>query len=80
MGTDRDEEPAIREVCLLMRMLTNLNAGAMLALCLWLAWAAMDFNAQQPLESTSIKVHGCGCVLNEITNWSGHINVASTNR
>jgi len=78
MDTERDDDSAIREVRFLMRLLTNLNAGAMLALCLWLAWAAIDYNTRQPGEVSSISFHGCDCKLNEITNWSGRIDVAAT--
>ena len=76
MDTERDDDPAIREVRFLMRLLTNLNAGAMLALCLWLAWAAMDFNARKTDVTGMIEVHGCGCTLNEVTNWNGRLDVA----
>jgi hypothetical protein len=58
MDIERDDDPAIREVRLLMRLLTNLNAGAMLALCLWLAWAALDYNARQPDATGMIEVQG----------------------
>jgi hypothetical protein len=78
MGTERDDNPAIREVRFLMRMQTNLNAGAMLALCLWLAWAALDYNSHQREISGKIEVHGCGCALSEVTNWSGNLNIAAS--
>ncbi len=76
MDIERDDNPAIREVRFLMRILTNLNAGAMLALCLWLAWAALDFSARQADAIGMIEVNGCGCTLREVTNWSGRLDVA----
>jgi hypothetical protein len=36
----------------LMRMMTNLNAGAMLVLCLWLAIAATDSQSNQEAAGT----------------------------
>ena len=80
MDIERDDDPAIREVRFLMRLLINLNAGGMLALCLWLSFAAMDFNTRFTQESGAITVHGCSCVLNEIANGSGRINVAASSR
>lgn len=77
MDTERVDDAAIGKISFLMRLLTNLNAGAMLALCLWLAWAALDFNARQSDVSGMIEVHGCGCTLNEVTNWSGRLDVAA---
>jgi hypothetical protein len=79
MDTDRDWQPGsgLREVNALMRLLTNLNAGAMLALCLWLAWTALDYNARQSGSAGVIKVQGCGCTLSEVTNWSGRFDVAA---
>ncbi len=79
MDTDRAGQPGggLRAIDALMRLLTKLNAGAMLALCLWLASAALDYNARQAGGAGTIKVHGCGCMLSEVTSWSGRRNVAA---
>lgn len=79
MGTDRDvgQNGVPPQVTALMRLLANLNAGAMLALCLWLVWAALDHNARQSGDAGVIQVQGCGCALNEATNWSGRLDVAA---
>jgi hypothetical protein len=79
MGTDHDGQAGsgLHEVDALMRLLTNLNAGAMLALCLWLAWAALDYNARQAGGTGAIKVQGCGCTLSEVTDWNGRLDVAA---
>ncbi len=75
--TPPDSAPLeIPEVAALMRLLANLNAGAMFALCLWLAWAAMDYTARQPGNTTSIPVGVCGCEFTEVTDWSGRTDVA----
>lgn len=77
MDTERDDATT-RNIHFLMRVLTNLNAGAMLALCLWLAWAAMDYTTRQSDATSSISFNGCDCKLNEVTNWSGRIDIAAT--
>jgi hypothetical protein len=79
MDTDAETpQPGIpREVDRLMRLLANLNAGAMLALCLWLASSAMDFNARQADGAGGIRVQDCGCTLPGATNWSGRLDVAA---
>lgn len=77
MDTERDADPAIREIHFLMRLLTNLNAGAMLALCLWLAWAAMDYTARQPEAISFQSINGCKCTLNEVTDRTGRIDIAA---
>lgn len=74
MDTEHENDHAIREVRFLMRMLTNLNVGGMLALCLWLAWAAMEHEVRR---AGTIKVHGCGCTLSEVTDWNGRLDVAA---
>jgi hypothetical protein len=73
--TPRPEIP--HEIDRLMRLLANLNAGAMLALCLWLASSAMDFNARQTDGAGEIRVQDCGCTLTGATNWSGRLDVAA---
>lgn len=80
MDTDHENDPAIREVRFLMRMLTNLNAGVMLALCLWLAWAAMEHGVRHAGSAGMIKVRGCGCTLSEVTDWNGRLEVAVRDR
>jgi len=60
-----------------MRLLANLNAGAMLALCLWLAWAALDYNARRDTGAGVIRWHGCECALGEVTGWVGHPDTAA---
>jgi len=79
MDTDRDGQPGggLREINALMRTLTNLNAGAMLALCLWLAWAALDYNARQAGGTGTIKLQGCDCTLSEVTDWNWRLEVAA---
>jgi hypothetical protein len=76
MDTEGDDEAATRRIHFLMQMLTNLNAGAMFALCIWLAWAAMDYSVQQAETTSSISIDSCGCTLSEVTNWSGRIDIA----
>ncbi|MEN9782780.1 MAG: hypothetical protein RJA24_123 [Pseudomonadota bacterium] len=63
----------------LMRMMTNLNAGARLVLCLWLAIAATDSQSNQEAAGTSLRIHGCSCVLHEVTDWAGRTNLAFRN-
>jgi hypothetical protein len=67
------------EVDALMRLLTNLNAGAMLALCLWLAFAASDHNARRSGGDGVIQVQGCGCTLSEVTSWNSRLDMAARN-
>jgi|LakMenEpi03Aug12_release.lakeMendotaPanAssembly.Ray.scaffolds.fasta_scaffold305898_2 hypothetical protein len=82
MDTDADQPQAgiPPEVDALMRLLANLNAGAMLALCLWLAFAALDFNSRHVDAAGVIEVQGCDCTLREVTDWSGRMNVAANGR
>lgn len=79
MGTDSDggQHDIPRGVMALMKLLANLNAGVMLALCLWLVWAALDHNTRQSGDTGVIQVQGCGCTLSEVTNWSGRLDVAA---
>jgi len=79
MGTDGyASQPRVpREVDVLMRLLAYLNAGAMLARCLWLAFAAMDYNARWADGAGVIRLQGCGCTLNEVTDWNGRLDVAA---
>lgn len=78
MDTERDEAAA-RSIHFLMRVLTNLNAGAMLALCLWLAFAAMDSQSSSELSRDALRFHGCDCVLHQVTDWAGRTDIASNN-
>lgn len=80
MDTERESGDVLRDVRFLMRMLTNLNAGAMLALCLWLAWAALDYNARHLPAQGAITVSGCGCVLNEMDGESGPVKFVARDR
>ena len=80
MDTERDGGDVLRDITFLMRMLTNLNAGAMLALCLWLAWAALDYNTRHLPVQGAITVQGCGCVLNEMGDASGPVKFVARDR
>lgn len=62
-----------REIDRLMRLLANINAGAMLALCLWLAWAAMDYSSR---NAATGDMRDCGCVLTE-TGIAARIDIAA---
>ncbi len=75
--TEQPQSGIPPEVDALMRLLANLNAGAMLALCLWLAFAASDYNARRGGGDGAIQVQGCGCTLSEITNWNGRLDMAA---
>jgi hypothetical protein len=75
MDTDaKTPQPGIpREVDRLMRLLANLNAGAMLALGLWLAWAAMDYSGR---NAVTFSLRDCGCVLTE-TGIAARVDIAA---
>lgn len=77
MDTDRADDSSNCAVLRLMRLLTHLNAGGMLALCLWLSLAALDFNASHTRNPGAITVHGCSCSLDEITDRSTQLNMAA---
>ena len=67
MGTEPgNSNHPVREINVLMRLLINLNAGVMLALCIWLSWAAMDHNARYSQGAAVIPLNGCGCSLGEM--------------
>ena len=79
MDTDSGYEAAISRIRLLMRIITNLNAAAMLALCLWLSLAAMGSHDSSSLSGGVLRIHGCNCVLHQVTDWAGRTDVASRN-
>jgi hypothetical protein len=49
----------------------------MLALCLWLAWAALDYNSRQADTTGMVEVNGCGCTMRQVTDWGGRIEFAA---
>jgi hypothetical protein len=78
MGTDsgRPQVGIPPEVDALMMLLANLNAGAMLALCLWLASAAFDYNARQAGQIHTVALlQQCGCngIAREGAAWTGGV-------
>lgn len=79
MDIERADDAASHRLSFLMRMLTNLNAGGMLALCLWLSWAALDFNAGHTQDTGTITLHGCGCSLEAIAG-QGRVNASVDRR
>lgn len=66
MGTDRNASDIPREVFALMTLLSNINAGAMIALCLWLGWAALQHEERQADARNMVMLQGCNCSLTEI--------------
>lgn len=63
MDTDRNPAGIPREVSALMKLLSSINAGAMIALCLWLAWAALDHQQHQADARDMLSLQGCNCTL-----------------
>jgi hypothetical protein len=49
-----------------MNLLSSINAGAMIALCLWLAWAALDHQQYQADARDVLSLQGCNCTLGVI--------------
>ena len=78
MDTERDGDAAVRDDHFMVRVLTNLNAGAMLALCLWLASAALEYEARAGSAGKALNMHDCGCAMSEVTDRSGRFDVASS--